>query len=367
VPRMLAAALLAAAQLAAPTVYSSLPLHGPARAEALATQRGEQLALADAGNPVELVTLDDARRDGWRPELAAENARRAAQDGHAIGYIGEFNSGASMVSLPILNEARVPMISPSNTAPGLTRRGPGTQPGEPDKYYPTGERTYFRLAPTDQVQGAALGAQMRRAGCRRAALVDDHEVYGAGIVGAAARRVRVVARHHIARPYRYAALGRELGHLRADCLLFGGVTANGAVALFRDVGRALPRAKLFGADGIADATFARRIPRGVARRTLITAPTLAPADYPAAGQRMITTYHDVYAAYGYEAMRLFMDAYTAAGPNRQAITDWLHGVRNRAGAIGTYSFDRRGDTTLRTIGLYAVRGGALTWLKPING
>jgi branched-chain amino acid transport system substrate-binding protein len=367
VPRMLAAALLAAAQLAAPTVYSSLPLHGPARAEALATQRGEQLALADAGNPVELVTLDDARRDGWRPELAAENARRAAQDGHAIGYIGEFNSGASMVSLPILNEARVPMISPSNTAPGLTRRGPGTQPGEPDKYYPTGERTYFRLAPTDQVQGAALGAQMRRAGCRRAALLDDREVYGAGIAGSAARGVAVVARRHVARRAHYTTLARGLRQKRVDCVLFGGVTANGAVALFRDVGRALPHAKLFGSDGIADATFARRIPRGVARRTLITAPTLAPADYPAAGQRVIAAYHDVYAAYGYEAMRLFIDAYAAAGAKRPAILDWLHGVRHRQGVIGTYSFDRAGDTTVRTVGLYAIRGGAFTAAGTVTG
>ena len=35
----------------------------------------------------------------------------------------EFNSGASRVSLPILNEAGVPMVSPSNTYNGLTTRG----------------------------------------------------------------------------------------------------------------------------------------------------------------------------------------------------------------------------------------------------
>jgi branched-chain amino acid transport system substrate-binding protein len=362
--------MLAAALLAAATVYSSLPLHGPARAEALAMQRGERLALADAGNPVELVTLDDATRRGWSPERAFHNGHRAARDASAIGYIGELNSGATAISLPILNQQGIAMISPSNTATGLTRRGPGTEPGEPDKYYPAYARTYFRLTPNDQVQGAALGAQMVRSGCRRAALVDDRELYAAGILGSARRAahgVRIVARRHIRPHRRYTNVARALRHARADCVLYGGITANGAPALFRDVGRALPHAQLFGAEGIADATFARRIPRGVARRTLVTAPTLDPQAYPPAGQRAIAAYHDVYAAYGYEAMRLFVDAYAAAGPNRRAVVDWLHGVRDRPGAIGTYGFDAHGDTTVRTVGLYRIRKGALAWAGPISG
>jgi len=64
------------------------------------------------------------------------NARRAAADSSAIGYIGEFNSGASAISMPILSEAGIPQISPSNTYVGLTRSGSGAAPGEPDKYDP---------------------------------------------------------------------------------------------------------------------------------------------------------------------------------------------------------------------------------------
>ena len=52
---------------------------------------------------------------------AALNVRRAAQDESAIAYIGDFNSGASAISIPILNEVPLPQISPSNTAIGLTR------------------------------------------------------------------------------------------------------------------------------------------------------------------------------------------------------------------------------------------------------
>jgi hypothetical protein len=46
-----------------------------------------------------------------------------------------------------------------------------------------------------------------------------------------------------------------------------------------------------------------------------------------------------------------------AGPS----IDWLRDMPARAGAVGTYRFDRYGDTTQRTFGVYRVRGGALEW------
>jgi branched-chain amino acid transport system substrate-binding protein len=187
-------------------------------------------------------------------------------------------------------------------------------------------------------------------------VLDDRELYGVDIAAAAARHVHVAVRRHAAR-----SSVRALRHARADCVLFGGITANGAVALLRHVHRALPHAKLFGPDGIADA--AARLPAG----TQLTAPTLAPDAYPPAGQRVIAAYHDVYAAYGYEAMRLYIDAYAAVGAGRPAIIRWLRGVRRRPGVIGTYSLDRHGDTTLRTIGLNVVRGGALSPAGTVSG
>ena len=102
------------------------------------------------------MSLDDstAAAGKWEPGATSSNARKAAQDKSTIAYLGEFNSGASAISIPILNQAGILQVSPSNTAVGLTRTEPGADKGEPDKYYPTGKRTYGRVVPTDDIQGA---------------------------------------------------------------------------------------------------------------------------------------------------------------------------------------------------------------------
>src|SRR5688572_22511298 len=128
------------------TIYSSLPLQGASRPQTTAMVNGIKLALEQADGKagdfrVNYKSLDGstAQAGSWTPEATSSNAREAAQDDSTAVYIGEFNSGASAVSLPILNEAGVPQISPANTAVGLTSDDPGAETGEPEKYYPSGE------------------------------------------------------------------------------------------------------------------------------------------------------------------------------------------------------------------------------------
>ena len=127
-------------------IYSSLPLQGASTAQTDPMVNGIKLALSQAGNKagnftVNYQSLDDstAAAGKWDPGQTAANARKVAGDPKAVYYIGEFNSGASEVSIPILNQAGVPMVSPANTYVGLTTNLPGSAPGEPQKYYPTGQ------------------------------------------------------------------------------------------------------------------------------------------------------------------------------------------------------------------------------------
>ena len=366
------------------TVYSSLPLQGASEAQTKAVVAGARRALADAGGqaggrPIRYLSRDDstAAAGTWTPERASLNARRAAQDDSTIAYIGEFNSGATAISLPILNEAGILQVSPSNTAVGLTVAGPAADRGEPDKYYPTGARTYGRVVPNDRVQGRAGAALLQQLGAKRVLVVHDGEIYGRGLAlyAAASLRARgigVVATRKIdPRASRYRAIARLAR--RADGLYFGGITANNAVQLWRDVSAANPRLIKVGSDGVAESGFADPreggISRRAARNTYVEVATLAPDAYPPRGAELLRSFGpgtDPYTIYGYEAMAVILDAINRGGPTREGAVRAFFQTRDRDSVLGRYSIDPNGDTTLTQYGVYTIEGGELRFDRVVD-
>ncbi len=373
-------------------VFSSLPLQGASRPQTTAMVQGIELALEQAGNKagdisVEYESLDDstAQAGSWTPEATTANARKAAQDDATAVYIGEFNSGASAVSIPILNEAGVPQISPANTAVGLTSDEPGANPGEPDKYYPTGQRTYTRIVPKDTIQGAAIATVMKEDGCTKVQLTNDKEVYGAGLASniesaAEAQSLEIIANDAIDKNApNYRSLAQKAKGAGADCFVYSGITANNAVQLYKDFSAALPDAKLYGPDGVAESGFADPaeggIPADVASKVKVTVATLSPDEYPPEGQEFFTQFAekygednpDPYAIYGYEAMRLALDAIERSGTGaKEDVIAALFDTKDRSSVLGTYSIDENGDTTLTDYGVYTIDGGELTFDSTIK-
>jgi branched-chain amino acid transport system substrate-binding protein len=371
------------------TIYSSLPLQGAARAQAVAAVNGAKLALEQAGNkagkfPVKFTSLDDstAQAAGWEPNATSANARKAAQDDSAIGYIGEFNSGATAVSLPILNEAGIAQVSPGNTAVGITSSDPGAGPGEPDKYYPTGVRTYARVLPKDTYQGAALAALAKEKNCASAYILNDKEVYGAGLaknVELAAKKVGLEIKGDEGidkNAANYRSLASKIKATGAQCFIYSGITANNAVQIFKDMAAALPDAPLLGPEGVGESGFFDPkdggLPADVAKRVLVTIPGVAPEEYPPAGKEFLTAYEakfgeknpDRYAVYGYESMSLLLDAIKRAGDagnDRAEVAKQLLATKDREGVFGKYSIDKNGDITLTPYGIYKIEDGQLVF------
>ena len=373
-------------------IYSSLPLQGASRPQTTAMVNGIKLALEQAGNKagdfdVQYESLDDstAQAGSWTPEATTSNARKAAQDDAVGVYIGEFNSGASAVSIPILNEGGVPQISPANTAVGLTSDEPGAAPGEPDKYYPTGQRHYVRIVPKDTIQGAALATVMKEDGCTKVQLTNDKEVYGAGLASniesaAEAQQLEIIANDAIDKNApNYRSLAQKAKGAGVDCFIYSGITANNAVQLYKDFSAALPDAKLYGPDGVAESGFADPkeggIPADVASKVKVTVATLSPDEYPPEGQEFFSQFEetygepnpDPYAIYGYEAARLALDAIERSGTgNKEDIIAALFDTTDRTSVLGTYSIDENGDTTLTDYGVYTIDGGELTFDSTIE-
>jgi branched-chain amino acid transport system substrate-binding protein len=374
------------------TVYSSLPLQGAQRPQTTDMVKGIELALEQAGNKagdvtVQYESLDDstAQAGAWTPEATTSNARKAAQDESTAAYIGEFNSGASAVSIPILNEAGVPQISPANTAVGLTSDEPGADAGEPDKYYPTGQRTYLRIVPKDTIQGAALATVMKEDGCTTVFMTNDKEVYGAGLAkniqsAADAQGLEIVANEAIDKNApNYRSLAAGAADAGADCFIYSGITANNAVQLYKDIEAAIPDAKLYGPDGVAEAGFVDPaeggIPANVASKVTLTVATLSPDEYPPDGQEFFDAFRtkydepnpNPYAIYGYEAMRLALDAIERSGTgDKSDVLAALFDTTDRESVLGTYSIDDNGDTTLSDYGVYKVEDGELVCDRSIQ-
>jgi ABC-type branched-subunit amino acid transport system substrate-binding protein len=107
---------------------------------------------------------------------------------------------------------------------------------------------------------------------------------------------------------------------------------------------------------------------------LVAVSTLAPDAYPPAGRAFFDRYRtryndpnpDPYSIYGYESMQLMLDAVATAGPNRAGVIASLRSVAGRASVLGTYGFDRFGDTTLGTYGVYGIRGGELVYAGAVE-
>ena len=345
------------------TIYSSLPLQGDSRPQSESVVNGMKLALEEAGGKVGKFTvkyksLDDATAAAgkWEPGQTSANARKAAQDASTIAYLGEFNSGASAISIPIINEAGILQVSPSNTYVGLTR-AEGADKGEPDKYYPSGKRTYGRVVPADHIQAAAQVAYQKDEGCTKLYILNDKEVYGKGIADQVAsdrqgpgpagprqrrhrhqggelphaghedqlvrRRLHVLRRHHPEQG-RAGLHGRPRGQLGHQAVR---PRRRGRVALHLQ----------------APQGGRRRRPTSPTRRSTRSSTRASAQEFFDTFEQKYGKAPEPYAIYGYEAMKVALLAIQNAGDkgnDRQAVIDAFFNIKDRDSVLGQV-LDRR--------------------------
>lgn len=297
------------------TVYSSTPRHGVSAPAARAVAAGERLALAEAGGRAgglrirlrQLPATDDGERV-WDPDLVSANAQRAADDPSAIAYLGELDYGATAVSLPITNDAGLLQVSPGDGLTSLTQRAPGRPRAGPARYYPSGERSFVRVAPTDLLEAERLLERVRAGGAVRIAIVFDTEIYGrelAAQVAALARRDGLEplgSEEYRGRIDEIPEIARGLAEARPDAVVHAGVAGRGTGRLLAAIESQLPGVPLYAASGILARPRSAPIP---------AAPARVEAVGPAIPPRRA----------GYEAMRLVLDAIEAGGRDRRRVIE----------------------------------------------
>jgi len=310
------------------TVYSSAPRHGVSAAAARAVAAGERRALADAGGRAgglrirlrELPTTEDEPDHPWDPALVSTNAHRAADDRSAIAYLGELDYGATAVSLPITNDAGLLQVSPADGLTSLTRRPPGRPRAGPERYYPSDERSFVRVGPSDLKEAEWLVRRVRASGGLRLATVFDREIYGrelAGQIAALARRAGiepVASEEFRGELDEVPDVARELAEARPDAVIYLGVAAQGTGRLLGEIDSALPSVPLFASSGVLAARQELALPAG-ANRVEAVGPALAP-------ERA-----------GYDAMRLVLDAVDEGRRDRGRVIAAALRLRKRVTAM----------------------------------
>jgi branched-chain amino acid transport system substrate-binding protein len=369
------------------SIYSSLPLQGPAANISQQIVNGEKLALAQAGGragayKIGYVSLDDSSptRGRWDPGVTATDAKSAAQDTSTIAYLGEYNSAATAVSLPLINAAGILQVSPASPYAGLTSPVDAGQ-DEPERFYPTGQRTFGRLRPGDSVEAAAQVALMKDLGVSRLYVLDDQDPFEAPlaelVVGDAERAgIRVAARDSLATAPGaiYAGEVAKITRSRAQAVFVAGGPGPGTSALWRQLHSADERLLLLGGSSMVDESFTAQIGAAGAN-TYLTTPVLEPRFYPASARRVLSDYRrsfgaagGAYALYGYEAMSVVLDAIRRAGAkgnDRQVVIDRFFATRDRSSVLGRYSIQADGETTLRRYGVDRVVNGRPVFYRAI--
>jgi branched-chain amino acid transport system substrate-binding protein len=317
-----------------------------------------------------------AETDLPSPEKCARNARAFARNASVIGVIGPLTSDCATHMLATLNSAPdgpLAAISGGNTYVGLTRSGPGTAPGEPERYVPTGRRGYARLAPSDDVQGAANALHAQRLGATRAFVVEDGDSYGRGLAASfryTAERLGLpvagTARWS-AKARNYRPLAARIRATGADTVFVAGHIAANGPKLIADLSAGLGRDVLL----MAGDSFNLPAPiveaAGAGAEGLrISIAVLPNRTLPPAGRRFAAAFEKrfgqrpcCFSVYDAQGTRMLLDAIARSGGSRARVADSVMQTRVEDGLLGDFSVDRNGDTTLNKMGIYRIRRGKL--------
>jgi branched-chain amino acid transport system substrate-binding protein len=366
-------------------IVSDLPLQGSSAAQTEQMNNATKLYLSEIGNKVGDYTIqfeafDDstAAKGAWDEATCAANARKYVEDESIVGVLGTFNSGCAKIEVPIANEASLAFISPANTAVGLTHVGPGSEPGEPEKYYPSGTHNYARVVTPDDVQGQIDASYMKdKLGVKKVFILDDKDAYGKGVADAfegAAKDIGLAVAGHEgwdSNAQNYKALMTKIKSSGADGIFIGGISCFNGGQLVKDKVAVVgdnKKVQTIVSDGFVQASLFDEAGADNVEGIYGSAPTLNPDDLPGAGKEFNAKVEqqygkvEVYTAYAVAALQMMLAALEKSDGSREGVTGQLASAQADT-VVGPVSFDKNGDPADKFESIFQGKGGSWTFLE----
>jgi len=330
-------------------------------------RRGVEIAMDDIGNellghPLELIGKDT----GCSAEGGQAAATKLASNSQIVAIVGTSCSSEARVLAPVIDEAGMVMVSPSNTAPDLT--DPATH-----------VNGYLRTAHNDIVQGrVAAEFAYNNLGIRKAATVHDGSPYAQGLTQVFAenfRRLGGTITSEEAINVGDTDMTPLFGRLAAaadgppELIYYPIFVAEGGF-ITRQIkdDPTLANAKLMGADGIFSPDFVTASGEAVLGMYLSSPDFSAFAGgyqeftqkYEAKfGQAPTAAFH----AHAYDAANIILAAIEKVAVQgedgtlyipRQGLRDALYATENFQGLTGNLTCDENGDCADPKIAVYEV-------------
>jgi len=384
-------------------VASDLPLIGGSREQTTQMNKAMVYVLDQQGwkagkYKIAFQACNDASAQlaKWDPTKCSANAHNYADDSSLLGVIGTFNSGCAAIEIPVTNKAPgggLQMISPANTYGCLTEPCAGN---EPEKYYPSGKRTYARVAPSDPNQGAVQAKFMQQKGVKSLYILNDKEAYGLGVAknteGAAkALGIKILGFSAFdPKSSNFQALFTRIKNTKPDAVFIGGLVDENSGQLINDKvsvlgpNTATPASAgggvmLFLPDGYTTTAIFQRSQGGTpnAKGAYFSVAGVGLDKYKGAALTFIDGFKKTlngaalnpYAILAAQAMQVMLDAIGKSDGTRSSVTTQVYKTKVTNGLIGSFSLNANGDLSGATGAsvLFTIYKGTTGLTTLVNG
>jgi branched-chain amino acid transport system substrate-binding protein len=372
-------------------IASDLPLQGSGRTQTVQMTAAIKFILKQKGfkagdHTVGYQSCDDstAQAGKWDSAKCSANANAYANNESVAGVIGTFNSGCAEIIIPVLNRAPngpVGMVSPANTYVGLTHSGPGTAPGEPEKYYPSGTRNYIRIVAADDFQGAADAMLAKQIGAKKVYILNDKEAYGQGVAGDFRNVLPGVGLSSAGftawdgKASSYEALANKIKQSGADAVFLGGLICENGGKLIKDLRAGLGAdIKIIAPDGFTPISAVVDGAGAASEGIYVSVAGLPNEQLGATGKAFVKDFGatqpggqvDPYSSYAAQAADVLLTSIENSDGTRASVAGELFKTDITDGILGSFKINANGDTNANPVSIYLIKGGKQTTFKVIT-
>ncbi len=336
------------------------PLSGDYATYGRSVKQGVEIAIEEIneagginGQQLELIPEDtEGKQEG-----AASAVQKLVDQDKVVAIVGAVLSGETMTGAPFADEAEVPIISPSSTAPGIPDIGPYV----------------FRNVISDDVQSAQMAAYaVEELGLKRLAVLYTNNDYGVALKEGFVAKAEdlgaevVAVESFLDGDENFNAQITKIAQQNPEALYIGGYYTE-AAKIAQQAARQGLDVQLLGADGFYSSKLTE-LGGDAVEGALFTASFFS-GDPSEEVQKFVKAYQekfgetpDMFAANAYDTMKIIAQAIEEAGTDGPALRDAIHATKDYPGITGSTSFTENGDV-VKEIVVIKVENGQFTRVR----